>query len=64
MTKISVVRLFFGLLHGIKQMDVTLIMAVEFAIFLGCDGQLELDSDIEKELFASAIDQLKERFSY
>ena len=64
MTKISVVRLFFGLLHGIKQMDVPLILVVEFAIFLGYDGQLEQNSDMEKELFASAINQLKERFSY
>ena len=57
----SVVRLFFDLLHGIKRMDVPLIMVAEFAIFLGYDGQLEQNSDMEKELFASAIDQLKER---
>ena len=60
----SVVRLFFDLLHGIKRIDVPLVMVVEFAIFLGYDGQLEQNSDMEKELFASAIDQLKERFSY
>ena len=34
-------------------------MALEFAILLGFDGQLE-DSDMENELFTSAIDQLKE----
>ena len=45
-------------------MDVPMIMVVEFAIFLGYDGQLEQNSDMEKEIFASAIDQLKERFSY
>ena len=56
----SVVRLFFDLLHGLKRMDVPLIMVVEFAIFLGYDGQLEQNSDMEKELFSSAIDQLKE----
>ena len=60
----SVVRLFFDLLHGLKRMDVPLIMVVEFAIFLGYDGQLEQNSDMEKELFSSAIDQLKERFSF
>ena len=59
----SVLRLFFGLLHGIKRMDVPLMMVLEFAIFLGYDGQLEQNSDMEKELFTSAIDQLKERFN-
>ena len=58
----SVVRLFFDLLHGLKRMDVPLIMVVEFAIFLGYDGQLEQNSDMEKELFSSVIDQLKKRF--
>ena len=33
-------------------------------IFLGYDGQLEQNSDMEMELFASAINQLKERFNY
>ena len=59
----SVVRLFFDLLHGIKRMDVPLVMVIEFVIFLGYDGQLEHNSDMEKELFTSAIDQLKERFN-
>ena len=59
----SVLRLFFDLLHGIKRMDVPLMMVLEFAIFLGYDGQLEQNSDMEKELFTSAIDQLKERFN-
>ena len=58
-----VVRLFFDLLHGIKRMDVPLVMVVEFMIFLAYDGKLEANSDVEKELFASAIDQLKERFN-
>ena len=35
------------------------MMVVEFMILLGYDGQLE-QSDMEKELFESAIDQLKE----
>ena len=56
-------RLFFDLLHGIKRMDMSLMIVIEFAIFLGYDGQLEQNSDMEKELFASAIDQLKERFN-
>ena len=59
----SVVRLYFDLLHGIKRMDISLMMALEFAIFLGFDGQLSQNSDMEKELFTSAIDQLKERFN-
>ena len=59
----SVLRLFFDLLHGIKRMDVPFMMVLEFAIFLGYDGQLEQNSDMEKELFTSAIDQLKERFN-
>ena len=59
-----VVRLFFDLLHGIKRMDVPLVMVVEFLMFLAYDGKLEVDSDIEKELFASGIDQLKERFNF
>ena len=54
-------RLFFDLLHGIKRMDVPLMMVVEFTILLGYDGQLQ-QSDMEMELFTSAIDQLKERF--
>lgn len=58
----STLRLFFDLLHGIKRMDVPLVMVVEFIILLGFDGQLE-QSDLEKELFTSAIDQLKERFN-
>jgi len=55
----STVRLLFDLLHGIKRMDVPFVMALEFAILLGFDGQLE-DSDMENELFTSVIDQLKE----
>ena len=55
-------RLFFDLLHGIKRMDVPLMMVLEFTILLGFDGQLK-QSDMEMELFTSAIDQLKERFN-
>jgi len=44
-------------------MDVPLVMVVEFMIFIAYDGKLEVNSDMEKELFASAIDQLKERFN-
>ena len=56
----SVVRLYFDLLHGIKRMEVSLLMVLEFAILLGFDGQLEQNSDMEKEFFTSAIEQLKE----
>ena len=45
-------------------MDIPLLMVLEFAILLGYDGQLEQNSDMEKELFTSAIDQLKERFHF
>ena len=58
----STLRLFFDVLHGIKRIDVPLIMVVEFIVLLGYDGQLE-QSDMEKELFTSAITQLKERFN-
>ena len=44
-------------------MDVPLMVALEFAILLGYDGQLDQNSDMEKELFSSAIDQIKERSS-
>ena len=60
----SAVRLYFDLLHGIKRMDVPLMMVLEFVILLGYDGQLEQNSDMEKELFTSAIAQLKERFHF
>merc|ERR1712150_55937 len=55
-----VIRLFFDLLHGIKRMDVPLMTVIEFMVFLGYDGKLEANSEMEKELFLSAIDQLKE----
>ena len=58
-----VVRLFFDLLHGIKRMDVPLVMVLEFLVFLAFDGKLQLSSDVEKDLFMSAISQLKERFN-
>ena len=45
-------------------MDVPLMMVLEFAILLGFDGQLDQNSDMEKELFTSAIEQLKERFHF
>ena len=59
----SVLRLIFDLLHGIKRMDVPLMMVLEFTILLGYDGQLE-QSDMEKELFNSAIDQLSGTILY
>ena len=52
-----VVRLFFDILHGIERKDIPLAIALEFAIFLGFDGQLKQNSDMEKELFESAMDQ-------
>ena len=41
-------------------MDVSLVIVVELAIFLGYEGKLEHNSDMEKELFVSAIAQLQE----
>ena len=44
-------------------MDVPLLMVIQFMVLLGYDGQLEMgDSEMEKELFMSAVDQLKGRF--
>ena len=43
-------------------MDVPLIMMLEFMIFLGYDGKLDAQSDMEKDLFSSAVDQLKDGF--
>ena len=38
-------------------------MVIEFMILLGFDGQLEMgNSELEKELFSAAVDQLEERF--
>ena len=56
-----VVRLFFDILHGIPRRDVPFVVALEFAILLGYDGQLnpEMKSDMEKELFTSVIQQFK-----
>ena len=55
----SVVRLFFDILHGIDRADIPLVVALEFAILLGYDGQLKQNSDMKMELFQSTIDQLK-----
>ena len=55
----SVVRLFFDILHGIDRADIPLVVALEFAILLGYDGQLKQNSDLEIELFESTIEQLK-----
>ena len=55
-----VVRLFFDILHGIDRTDIPLVIALEFAILLGYDGQLKQDSEMEKELFQRNIAQLKE----
>ena len=36
-----------------------MVVALEFSILLGFDGQLKQNSDMEMELFQSTIDQLK-----
>ena len=53
------VRLFFDILHGIDRADIPLVVALEFAILLGYDGQLKQNSEMERELFQSTIDQLQ-----
>ena len=53
------VKLFFDILHGIKVSDVTFVVALEFAVFLGFDGQLKQNSDLEMELFTTIVEQLK-----
>ena len=53
------VKLFFDILHGIPITGITFVVALEFAIFLGYDGQLQHKSDLEIELFASIIEQMK-----
>ena len=55
----SVVRLYFDILHGINRADIPLIVALEFAILLGFDGQLKQDSVMETELFKCVVDQMK-----
>ena len=56
----GVVRLFFDILHGIERKDIPLVIALEFAILLGFDGQLKQNSDMEMELFESAMNQFRE----
>ena len=37
-------------------------MMLEFMVFLGYDGKLDANSDMEKDLFSSALEQFKEGF--
>ena len=53
------VKLFFDILHGITVSNVPLIIAIEFAILLGFDGQLKQESILEMELFTSIVEQMK-----
>ena len=55
------VKLFLDTLHGIVTNRVSLVVALELAIFLGFDGQLKQNSDLEMELFKNIVDQLKQR---
>ena len=57
----SVVRLYFDLLHGMQREDVPLMTILPFMVFLGYEGKLEANSNIEKDLFLSAVQQFKER---
>ena len=53
------VKTFYNLLHGLPQPEVSLGTALELAILLGYDGQLEQDTETEKEILESIIEQLK-----
>ena len=46
-------------MHGIPITDITFVVALELAIFLGYDGQLKQNSDLEIELFTSIVEQMK-----
>ena len=46
-------------MDGIDRTDIPLVVALEFSILLGYDGQLKQSSEMEKELFLSSIEQLK-----
>ena len=59
----SAVRLYFDLLHGMQRKDVPLKTILPFMVFLGYEGKLEANSDMEKDFFLSAVQQLKERFN-
>ena len=45
-------------MHGITVSDVRLVIAIEFAILLGFDGQLKQGSVLEMELFTSIVEQM------
>ena len=47
------------ILHGIERRDVPLVTALEFAVLVQYDGQLKQNSKMERELFDSTMDQLK-----
>ena len=46
-------------MHGIDRAEISFVAALEFAVFLGYDGQLEQKSGMETDLFRSVIEQLK-----
>ena len=50
-------KVYLDLLHGISRMNVDLQTAIEFIILLNYDGQLDVKSSIETEIFTSAIKQ-------
>ena len=45
-------------MHGIDRAEISFVAALEFAVFLGYDGQLEQKSGIETDLFQSVMEQL------
>ena len=52
------VRIFYDILHGIKQNDVNLGEALELGILIGFDGQLEQNSEMEKSILQCVLSGL------
>ena len=52
------VRLYFDILHGIEK-KTNYSTVLEFLVFLGHDGQLDIESNLEDEAFASLVKQVK-----
>ena len=52
------VRLYFDILHGIEK-KANYPTVLEFLVFLGHDGQLEIESGLEEEAFVNLVKQVK-----
>ena len=52
------VRLYFDILHGIEK-KANYPTVLEFLIFLGHDGALDIESSLEEEAFVNLVKQVK-----